>query len=153
MIDFLEKVKEFHETFDMPVLSEPTIPDSERCDLRISLLEEEINELKQAILDKDITEVFDAFNDILYILGGSILEFGMQDKFKQGFDEVHRSNMSKACKTVEEALLTIDKYKKSNNFDSDYIEKNNSFIVKRKDGKLLKSINYSPADLKKIIEK
>ena len=68
MIDFLEKVKEFHETFDMPVLSEPTIPDSERCDLRISLLEEEINELKQAILDKDITEVFDAFNDILYIL-------------------------------------------------------------------------------------
>lgn len=153
MIDFLEKVKEFHETFDMPVLSEPTIPDSERCDLRISLLEEEINELKQAILDKDITEVFDAFNDILYILGGSILEFGMQDKFKQGFDEVHRSNMSKACKTVEDALLTIDKYKKSNNFDSDYIEKNNSFIVKRKDGKLLKSINYSPADLKKIIEK
>lgn len=153
MIDFLEKVKEFHETFDMPVLSEPTIPDSERCDLRISLLEEEINELKQAILDKDITEVFDAFNDILYILGGSILEFGMQDKFKQGFDEVHRSNMSKACKTVEDALLTIDKYKKSDNFDSDYIEKNNSFIVKRKDGKLLKSINYSPADLKKIIEK
>jgi predicted HAD superfamily Cof-like phosphohydrolase len=153
MIDFLEKVKEFHETFDIPVLSEPTIPDSERCDLRISLLEEEINELKQAILDKDITEVFDAFNDILYILGGSILEFGMQDKFKQGFDEVHRSNMSKACKTVEDALLTIDKYKKSNNFDSDYIEKNNSFIVKRKDGKLLKSINYSPADLKKIIEK
>lgn len=153
MIDFLEKVKEFHETFDIPVLSEPTIPDSERCDLRISLLEEEINELKQAILDKDITEVFDAFNDILYILGGSILEFGMQDKFKQGFDEVHRSNMSKACKTVEDALLTIDKYKKSDNFDSDYIEKNNSFIVKRKDGKLLKSINYSPADLKKIIEK
>lgn len=153
MIDFLEKVKEFHETFDMPVLNEPTIPDSERCDLRISLLEEEINELKQAILDKDITEVFDAFNDILYILGGSILEFGMQDKFKQGFDEVHRSNMSKACKTVDEALLTIDKYKKSDNFDSDYIEKNNSFIVKRKDGKLLKSINYSPADLKKIIEK
>ena len=48
MIDFLEKVKEFHETFDMPVLNEPTIPDSERCDLRISLLEEEINELKQA---------------------------------------------------------------------------------------------------------
>lgn len=153
MIDFLEKVKEFHETFDMPVLNEPTIPDSERCDLRISLLEEEINELKQAISDKDITEVFDAFNDILYILGGSILEFGMQDKFKQGFDEVHRSNMSKACKTVEEALLTIDKYKKSDNFDSGYIEKNNSFIVKRKDGKLLKSINYSPADLKKIIEK
>lgn len=153
MIDFLEKVKEFHETFDMSVLNEPTIPDSERCDLRISLLEEEINELKQAILDKDITEVFDAFNDILYILSGSILEFGMQDKFKQGFDEVHRSNMSKACKTVEEALLTIDKYKKSDNFDSDYIKKNNSFIVKRKDGKLLKSINYSPADLKKIIEK
>lgn len=153
MIDFLEKVKEFHKTFDMPVLNDPTIPDSERCDLRISLLEEEINELKQAILDKDIIEVFDAFNDILYILGGSILEFGMQDKFKQGFDEVHRSNMSKACKTVEEALLTIDKYKKSDNFDSDYIEKNNSFIVKRKDGKLLKSINYSPADLKKIIEK
>lgn len=153
MESFLNKVKEFHETFDLPVLSEPTIPNKERTDLRLSLLKEELQELEDAINDNDMIEVFDAFNDILYILGGSILEFGMQNEFKEGFDEVHRSNMSKSCLSLKEALMTISHYKKKDNVESNYSEKQDKYIVKRNDGKLLKSINYSPADLKKIIEK
>ena len=153
MESFLKKVKEFHETFDLPVLSEPTIPNKERTDLRLSLLKEELQELEDAINDNDVIEVFDAFNDILYILGGSILEFGMQNEFKEGFDEVHRSNMSKSCLSLKEALATISHYKKKDNVESNYSEKQDKYIVKRNDGKLLKSINYSPADLKKIIEK
>lgn len=153
MVDFLEKVEEFHKMFDLPVLEEPTIPSKERTDLRISLLEEELGELKEAIKENDMVEVFDAFNDILYILGGSILEFGMQNKFNEGFDEVHRSNMSKACKSMQDALATISHYKQKDGVESNLFEKQDNYIVKRNDGKLLKSINYSPADLKKIISK
>lgn len=153
MVDFLEKVEEFHKMFDLPVLKEPTIPSKERTDLRISLLEEELSELKEAIKQNDMVEVFDAFNDILYILGGSILEFGMQNKFNEGFDEVHRSNMSKACKSMQDALATISHYKQKDGVESNLFEKQDNYIVKRNDGKLLKSINYSPADLKKIISK
>lgn len=153
MVDFLEKVEEFHKMFDLPVLEEPTIPSKERTDLRISLLEEELEELKEAIKENDMVEVFDAFNDILYILGGSILEFGMQNKFNEGFDEVHRSNMSKACKSMQDALATISHYKQKDGVESNLFEKQDNYIVKRNDGKLLKSINYSPADLKKIISK
>lgn len=152
MSDFLKKVKEFQKTFDLPVLNEPTIPSKDRCDLRVSLLQEELDELKKAIDENDIVEVFDAYCDLLYILGGSILEFGMQDKFDSGFDEVHRSNMSKACVTLQDTLATISHYKKKDGVESNYFEKEGQYIIKRTDGKLLKSINYSPADLKKIIE-
>ena len=55
-------------------------------------------------------QVADALADIQYVLSGCILEFGMADKFKALFDEVHRSNMSKACKTVEEAEATVEYY-------------------------------------------
>lgn len=153
MIDFLEKVEEFHNTFELPVLSEPVIPSKERCNLRLSLIKEELSELEQAINENNLVETFDALNDLLYVLGGTVLEFGMKDKFKEGFDEVHRSNMSKSCSSIEEALNTVDYYKDKDGVSSSIFGEENKLIVKRSDGKILKSINYSPADLKKIILK
>ncbi|MDA8692882.1 nucleoside triphosphate pyrophosphohydrolase family protein, partial [Saprospiraceae bacterium] len=87
----LSDVALFHETFSLPILSSPVIPDKDRCNLRINLLQEELNELKEAIEDNDIVEVLDALCDIQYVLSGAILEFGMADKFKAAFDEVQRS--------------------------------------------------------------
>ena len=153
MIDFLEKVEEFHNTFELPVLSEPVIPSKERCNLRLSLIKEELSELEHAINENNLVEAFDALNDLLYVLGGTVLEFGMKDKFKEGFDEVHRSNMSKSCSSIEEALNTVDYYKDKDGVSSSIFGEENKLIVKRSDGKILKSINYSPADLKKIILK
>ena len=153
MIDFLEKVEEFHNTFELPVLSEPVIPSKERCNLRLSLIKEELSELEHAINENNLVETFDALNDLLYVLGGTVLEFGMKDKFKEGFDEVHRSNMSKSCSSIEEALNTVDYYKDKDGVSSSIFGEENKLIVKRSDGKILKSINYSPADLKKIILK
>jgi predicted HAD superfamily Cof-like phosphohydrolase len=150
----LNQVAEFHHTFKHPIVENPAIPSKERCELRISLLAEELKELQQAVADNDLTEVADALCDIQYVLAGAILEFGLGEKFKELFDEVHRSNMSKACKTVEEANLTIDHYKNTANTESYYKETDGLFLVYRTaDNKTLKSVNYSPADLGGILEK
>jgi predicted HAD superfamily Cof-like phosphohydrolase len=148
----LNQVAEFHHTFKHPVVAAPAIPSKERCELRISLLAEELKELQQAVDDNNLIEVADALCDLQYVLAGAILEFGLGEKFKELFDEVHRSNMSKACKSIEEANLTIDHYKNTANTDSYCKEVDGLFLVYRQsDNKTLKSVNYSPADLKKIL--
>ena len=149
----LNQVAEFHTTFKHPVIEKPAIPSKERAELRISLLAEELKELQQAVEDNNLVEVADALCDLQYVLAGAILEFGLGEKFKELFDEVHRSNMSKACKTVDEANLTIDHYKNTANTASYHKEIDGLFLVYRTaDNKTLKSINYSPADLKGILE-
>ena len=90
-------VADFHETFRHPILPAPAIPSEDRCKLRVALIAEELKELETAIRDKDIIEVADALCDIQYVLSGAILEFGLAGKFKALFEEVQRSNMSKAC--------------------------------------------------------
>ncbi|MDF2434352.1 MAG: hypothetical protein JWP44_3983 [Mucilaginibacter sp.] len=150
----LNQVAEFHTTFKHPVVQKPAVPSKERCDLRISLLTEELKELQQAVDDNNLVEVADALCDLQYVLAGAILEFGLGEKFKELFDEVHRSNMSKACKSVEEAGLTIDHYKNAANTDAYHKQTDGLFLVYRTtDNKTLKSVNYSPADLKTILSK
>ena len=80
-IDSLNQVAKFHTTFKHPILSAPQIPSTTRCNLRVSLLQEELNELKEAILTNDLVEVADALCDIQYVLSGAVLEFGLGDKF------------------------------------------------------------------------
>ena len=153
-IDALNQVAEFHKTFKHPILSEPTIPSEQRCKLRVELIAEELKELQEAIKDNDIVEIADALCDIQYVLSGAVLEFGLGEKFRELFDEVQRSNMSKTCKTMEEAEATMAFYKETKGVDS-YVEKaGDVFLVYRKsDNKTLKSVKYSPADLKSILEK
>lgn len=148
----LNQVAEFHKTFKHPIKATPGIPAIERANLRVSLLAEELNELKQAIEANDFVEVADALCDLQYVLSGAILEFGLADKFKTLFDEVHRSNMSKACKSEEEANQTIQHYRATQQCDAYHKEEDSLFLVYRtNDHKTLKSINYSPADLQSIL--
>lgn len=150
----LNKVAEFHKTFKHPILDEPQIPSEERCRLRVSLIAEELKELEEAISDKDIIEVADALCDIQYVLSGAILEFGLGEKFKDLFDEVQRSNMSKSCITMDEAEATVRYYNENHNTRCYIEESDGHFLVYRsEDSKTLKSINYSPADLKRVLEK
>ncbi len=148
----LNSVAEFHKTFQHPILDDPQIPSEERCKLRVALLQEELNELKDAIADNDIVEVADALADIQYVLSGAILEFGLGNKFQALFDEVQRSNMSKTCSSMEEAKATQKFYMEKDGTESYVEEHGGHFLVYRKgDNKTLKSVNYSPADLKSII--
>lgn len=151
-IDSLNMVAEFHNTFNAPVLDRPQIPARERCDLRVALLQEELNELKQAIEDNDLVEIADALCDLQYVLSGAVLEFGLGEKFPELFAEVQRSNMSKACADEDQALETV-KYYKEKGEESFYEKSGDKFNVHRKsDNKVLKSVHYSPADLKTILE-
>jgi predicted HAD superfamily Cof-like phosphohydrolase len=149
----LNHVARFHYMFGMPVLPSPDIPDKKRCELRINLLQEELNELKEALEDKDIVEVADALCDLQYVLSGAILEFGLGDIFSKLFDEVQRSNMSKTCKTEKEATATQAHYLESKGVESFIVERDDQFLVFRSnDKKVLKSVKYSPADLKEILK-
>lgn len=117
----ISQVSQFHEAFGVPIQPKPLIPSSERTQLRIKLLEEELQELKDAIAAQDLVEIADALTDLQYILIGSVLEFGLQDKFERFFDEVQRSNMSK-----------LDAGGKP---------------IYREDGKVMKSEQFTPPDL------
>ena len=153
-IDPLNQEGEFNKTFQHPILPTPQIPSEDRCKLRVSLIAEELDELKEAIEANDLVEVADALCDIQYVLSGAVLEFGLGEKFKALFEEVQRSNMSKACDTEEEAKQTAAFYKAEKDTDAYYEERDGKWLVYRKgDNKTLKSINYSPADLKSLLEK
>ncbi len=152
--DALNLVAEFHKTFKHPILDTPAIPGEDRCKLRVALIAEELKELEVAILEKDIVSVADALCDIQYVLSGAILEFGLADKFSALFEEVQRSNMSKACRTEDEAKATVEHYLKKDGTECYYKEEDGKWLVYRKsDNKTIKSINYSPADLDGIVTK
>jgi len=117
------------------------------------LISEELDELRDGIRKNDIVEIADALCDIQYVLSGAILEFGLADMFSDLFNEVQRSNMSKACKTLQEAKNSI-KFYANEGVDCYYEQKGDLYILYRKsDGKIMKSIYYSQAKLKEIIEK
>ena len=151
--DALESVAEFHRTFHLPILETPRIPDADRCRLRLNLLREELNELAEAIEQHDLVECADAFADLQYVLSGAILEFGMGDKFRAIFDEVHRSNMSKTCATRREAEETLEHYGAKGQ-EGKINASGEVFLVHRKaDGKVLKNVHYSAADVVGVLGK
>tara|TARA_B100000035_G_scaffold165190_1_gene140837 strand:- start:17 stop:391 length:375 start_codon:yes stop_codon:yes gene_type:complete len=88
-----EKVKIFMETFGQEVKSKSSLSSDKINSLRLSLIQEELDELNKAIQDKDIVEVADALTDILYVTYGAGHAFGID--LDQCFNEVQNSNMSK----------------------------------------------------------
>ena len=124
----LEQVQEFHETYGLPVHDDINLSCEQTKQLRINLLQEELNELKEALANDDPQETLDALIDLQYVLDGAFLSFGMQAVKDLAFDEVHRSNMSK---------LGAD----------------GKPIRREGDGKVMKGPNYFAPDLGKFIKK
>lgn len=121
----LDAVAEFHKAFGLGINNTPTANLGEpKNRLRFNLMKEENEEYLTAANEGNLVEVADALGDMLYILCGTILEHGMQDKIEEVFAEIQRSNMSK---------LGAD-----------------GKPVVREDGKVLKGPGYSQPDLKKI---
>ena len=87
------KVKTFMNFYGQEVKNSPEFPDSKIVQLRIDLIQEELNELKEAINNNDIIEVADALTDILYVTYGAGHSFGID--LDSCFNEVQNSNMSK----------------------------------------------------------
>jgi len=124
----LIQVQEFHETYGLPVLSEPSIADEKTNELRINLLAEELEELKEALEQGDLLETLDALIDLQYVLDGAFLSFGLQGIKQAAFDEVHRSNMSK-------------------------LGEDGKPIRRESDGKVLKGPDYFKPDLSQFLDK
>ena len=117
------KVKTFMNTYGQEVKERATFPENKIVQLRIDLIEEELNELKEAVKNNDIVEVADALTDILYVTYGAGHAFGVD--LDKCFDEVQRSNMSK---------LGVD-----------------GKPIYNESGKVMKGPDYFAPDLKKII--
>ena len=118
------KVKTFMNTYGQETKDKASFPDKKIVQLRIDLIQEELNELKEAITSNDIIEVADALTDILYVTYGAGHSFGIN--LDKCFDEVQDSNMSK-----------LDENKQP---------------IYSENGKVMKGPNYYPPNLKKIIE-
>ena len=88
-----EKVGKFMETFGQEVKSKSSLSSEKINSLRVSLIEEELEELKHAIKEKNLLEVADALTDLLYVTYGAGHAFGIN--LDKCFDEVQKSNMSK----------------------------------------------------------
>lgn len=147
---------------------------------RYILHKQEKSELKQAVIDNDLVELADGIADVLYIaLGSYYLSKNIdwlhkcylrrvmsiyrlastvftEEQFERIFNEVHRSNMSKACKGEDTAMKTMacDKYRHLSSFKVNRIGNMFAIYSNCEDlfndipvGKLLKSVDYSPADL------
>jgi len=109
-----EKVGFFMKTFNQEVKVSSSLGTEKINSLRISLISEELEELKQAILEKNLTEVADALTDILYVTYGAGHAFGID--LDKCFDEVQNSNMSKLGKDGKPIFNEFGKVMKGPNY-------------------------------------
>ncbi len=118
-----EKVGDFMEAFGQRVEMEPTWPDFNTRELRLELIQEELDELSDAVADRDMIQIADALTDLLYVVYGAGHSFGID--LDECFEEVHRSNMSKLGE--------------------------NGRPIHREDGKVMKGPGYFEPDLEGIL--
>ena len=109
-----EKVGFFMKTFNQEVKVSSSLGTEKINSLRISLISEELEELKQAIYEKNLTEVADALTDILYVTYGAGHAFGID--LDRCFDEVQNSNMSKLGKDGKPIFNEFGKVMKGPNY-------------------------------------
>ena len=114
-------VKKFMETFGQEIKNKAEFPSEKIQDLRVSLIDEELSELKEAIENKDIKEVADALTDILYVTYGAGHAFGID--LGKCFNEVQRSNMSKLDENGKPIFNEHGKVLKGPNYFKPNLEK------------------------------
>ena len=152
-VPFVDEVQEFNETFGKPNNYEPTIPEKKEWMFVYDFIQEELAEYKEACERGDIVEILDALCDITYVsLGNGTMLHGLKSKIWPAYQEVQASNLSKACSSEEEALETV-RVRTEEQGEECYFEKvaEGRYIVYRKrDKKVMKSINYFRPDLKQF---
>jgi predicted HAD superfamily Cof-like phosphohydrolase len=122
----IQAVEKFHDSFGIENNYLPTSKLSvQEIELRHRLMQEENDEYLEAAKNGDLVEVADALGDQLYILCGTILKHGLQNKIEEVFSEIQRSNMSK-----------LDE---------------NGKPIYREDGKIMKSSNYFKPNIERIL--
>ncbi len=121
----LTLVARFHVAFNQSIHDEPHVSDAGTNALRVRLIQEELDELKEALAEGDPVGALDALTDLQYVLDGSFLSLGLHRWKDAAVAEVHRSNMSKLDAAGQPIM--------------------------RADGKILKSENYTRPDLESVM--
>jgi predicted HAD superfamily Cof-like phosphohydrolase len=116
-------VREFHEAFELPIGSEPSLTAATTNALRLALIDEEVGELHEAVAKGDLIAVADALADITYVVYGAADTWGFD--LDAVIREVHRSNMTKLG--------------------------DDGKAIRREDGKVLKGKNYDPPRIAEIL--
>lgn len=118
------KVLEFHQKYGMRINAVPVL-DIPSKEMRYSLVEEELEEYREALDEGDLAEIADALADLIYVVYGAAIEHGIN--LDEVIDEVHQSNLSKLHHETGEPIY-------------------------REDGKVLKGENYTPPDVLKVLK-
>ena len=152
-VPFVSEVETFNATMGKPNNYTPQIPEEKEWMFVYNFILEELEEYKEACETGNIVEVLDALCDITYVAtGNGVMLHGLKDKFMDAYAEVQASNMSKACKTEQEAKQTAESEAKRIGEETYYEQVGEYWVVYRKsDKKVLKSINYFRPNLKKFL--
>ena len=151
-VPFVNEVEDFNELMSKPNNYTPTIPEKKEWQFVYDFVLEELEEYKQACEKGDIVEILDALCDIAYVsLGNGTMLHGLKDKIWPAYQEVQASNMSKACKTQEEAVRTVEVRSKEQGEPCHWEQVGDMYIVYRtRDRKVMKSLTYFRPDLKQF---
>lgn len=143
-VPFVDEVEEFNAVMGKPNNYEPTIPERKEWEFVYNFILEELEEYKEACEKGDIVEVLDALCDITYVAtGNGTMLHGLKDKIWPAYQEVQASNLSKACKTEEEAKATVIQRSSEQGEECHYEKVGDYFIVYRtRDRKVLKALDY-----------
>jgi hypothetical protein len=152
-VPFVSEVEDFNSLMNKPNNYEPTIPENRsEWEFVYNFILEELEEYKHACETGNIVEVLDALCDITYVsLGNGAMLHGLKDKVWPAYMEVQASNLSKACRSQEEAEETVQVRSKEQGETCHWEKVGDNYIVYRsRDRKVMKNINYFRPDLKKF---
>ena len=119
-ISNFEMVGDFMEAFGQEVLYMPSMPDTNLAALRLDLINEEVQELRDGLGKKSMLEIADALTDILYVVYGAGHAFGID--LDECFNEVHRSNMTKLGEDGRPLYREDGKVMKGPNYEDPNLE-------------------------------
>jgi len=153
-VPFVDEVEEFNKTMGKPNNYSPVIPEEKEWMFVYNFILEELEEYKEACEKGDIVGVLDALCDITYVsLGNGTMLHGLKGHIKEAYAEVQASNMSKVCKTEEEANLTVRVREQEQGTVCHYEKQGDYWVVYRTwDRKVMKSINYFKPNLEQFFK-
>lgn len=151
-VPFIDEVEEFNAVMGKPNAYEPNIPERKEWEFVYNFILEELEEYKEACEKGDIVEVLDALCDITYVAtGNGTMLHGLKDKIWPAYQEVQASNLSKACRTEDEAKATVVQRSGEQGEECHYEKVGDYFVVYRsRDRKVMKNINYFKPNLKQF---
>lgn len=147
----LEQVEQFNTVFGHSVNHVPQFPTQQEHEMRMAFLREEIKELDEAYQERDLAKYADAIVDTKYVLNGLVIESGMQHVLQPMFDEVHKANMSKACKSKENADDVVESLRVLGT-EAHKVFRSGAYVVYRtEDKKVMKPLSFMPPDLTRFV--